>query len=497
MTATPKPPAIQPSGMKAFTIVWLGQVVSFIGTGITRFALTIWAWDMTGQATALALVGFFSFAPIVLLSPFAGALVDRWNRKFVMMISDLGAGVSTIAILILYATGNLEVWHLYAAGAFTGVFESFQFPAYSAAVTMMVPKKQYARASGMMSLAEAGSGIFAPMLAGAIIGLAGGIDLGMSIILLLDISTFLVAIFALLVVRIPNPPRTASGAEGQGSLWQEAAYGFKYIFRRPSLLGLQLVFFTINLTATFAIIVMAPMILARTGNNAAILGAVQSTSAVGGVIGALLLSVWGGPKNKVLGVVGGMLFSSLFGLTLLGLGQTVVVWLVAAFLATLFIPILNGSNQAIWQAKVAPDVQGRVFSARRLIAQITAPVAMLAAGPLADYVFEPALLPGGALVPLFSGVVGVGPGAGMSLMIVLAGLMGVFASVVAYAVPAVRHAESLLPDHEVAQASETPLGEPSSVEPNVNGPASPYKSRRRQQVEQAWRLPQAESAVLE
>lgn len=142
----------RPTGMTAFTVVWIGQVVSLLGTAMTGFALTIWAWQITGEATALALVGFFAFAPIVLMSPVAGALVDRWNRKLAMMISDLAAVLSTIVVLLLFSAGNLQIWHLYLTGAFSGIFQAFQFPAYSAAVTTMVSKEQYGRASGMLSM---------------------------------------------------------------------------------------------------------------------------------------------------------------------------------------------------------------------------------------------------------------------------------------------------------------------------------------------------------
>jgi len=433
----------RPTGMPAFTIVWIGQVISLLGTGMTRFALTIWAWEVTGSATALALVGFFSFGPIVLLSPVAGALVDRWNRKLVMMFSDLAAGLSTIAILLLFATNHLQIWHLYVAGAFAGAFESFQFPAYSAAVTMMLPKEQYARASGMLSLAGSASGIFAPMLAGVLLGV-----IGIAGIMTIDVITFLAAIGALLVVRIPQPPITELGRTGQGNLLQESAYGFRYIFERPSLLGLQLVFFTINLIATFGFTLLAPMILARTDNNEIVLGSVQSAGAIGGVAGGLLLSVWGGPRRKVHGVLLGMVLASLSGELLMGLGRGLYLWAAAAFFGSFFIPILNGSNQAIWQAKVAPDVQGRVFAVRRLIAQITAPVAMLLAGPLADHLFEPAMRSGGSLAPVFGGLVGTGVGAGMSLMFVIAGVLGAVAGLGGYAFSAVRDAEDILPDHD-------------------------------------------------
>ncbi len=435
--------ATPPTGMKAFLVIAVGQAVSLLGSGMTAFAIVYWAWTVSNQATVLALAGFFSFGPTVLLSPVAGALVDRWNRKLVMMLSDLAAGLATVVLLILYLTGALQIWHLYVLGAFEGVFQAFQWPAYSAAISVTIPKAQYARANGLMELARAGSGILAPMLAGALIGV-----IGIPGILIIDIVTFLAAIGALLMVYIPQPPRTVEGEAGRGSLLQETLYGFRYILERPSLLWLQMVFFFLNLTASFAYTLMPAMILARTGNQATVLGTVQSVGAVGGVAGALLLSAWGGPKRKVYGVLGGMMFASLFGTLLMGLGRTWPVWALAAFVESATIPVLNGSNQAIWQAKVAPDVQGRVFAVRRWIAQITAPVGTLLAGPLADYVFEPALRPGGKLVPALGGLFGVGAGSGMALMFVIAGLLGFLVALVGALTPIVRRVEDILPDHD-------------------------------------------------
>lgn len=201
----------QPTGMFGFTIVWFGQLVSLLGSGMTTFAISIWAWQETGQATALALAGFFGFGPTILLSPFAGAIVDRYNRKLVMMLSDLAAGLSTVALLILFNSGQLEIWHIYVANAFAGAFAAFQFPAYSAAVTTMMDKKNYARATGMLSLAQSASGIFAPILAGALLGF-----IGIGGIMAFDIITFLVAIAALTVVYIPEPETTADGLRGRG-----------------------------------------------------------------------------------------------------------------------------------------------------------------------------------------------------------------------------------------------------------------------------------------
>jgi len=435
----------RPAGMLAFTIIWFGQVVSFLGTGMTRFALTIWAWQITGSATALALVAFFSFGPTVLMSPIAGALVDRWNRKLVMILSDLSAGLSTVAILLLYATDSLQIWHLYAAGAFAGAFESFQWPAYSAAITTMLPKEQYGRANGMMSLAQSASEIAAPILAGILIGL-----IGIGGVMTIDVITFVFAIGTLAFVHIPQPSATAEGQEGRGSLWQESAYGFRYILKRPSLLGLQLIFTPINLLGAFAFGVMRPMILARAGDNAQVLGTVLSIIGIGGVVGGLAMSAWGGPKPRVHGVLGGMLLTSLLGDLLIGLGRTLPVWAIAAFSFGFLLPITNGSNQAIWQAKVAPDIQGRVFAVRRLIAQITFPLALLIVGPLADYVFEPMMQPVGALASVFGGLLGTGPGAGMALMMVLSGLLGAAIGLSGYLFPAIRDVETILPDHDAA-----------------------------------------------
>jgi len=438
------------AGMPAFTIVWIGQLVSMLGTGMTRFAITIWAWQVTGEATALALVGFFSFGPVVLFSPIAGALVDRWNRKLVMMLSDLAAGLSTVAILLLFTTGNLQIWHLYLAGAFAGVFEAFQFPAYSAAVTTMLPKQHYTRANGMLGLVEPVSRIASPLIAGfllAVIGLGG--------ILLIDIATFLVAVGTLLVVHIPQPRTTQAGRQGRGSLWQESIYGFRYIFERPSLLGLQSIFFAGNFVSSAAVVLMPALILARTNNNEVILGSVQSALGVGGVIGGVLLSIWGGPRRRIHSLLVGWILLGLLGEALMGVGRSLAVWSVGHFFMGFFIPFINGSNQAIWQAKVAPDVQGRVFAARRLIAQITFPTSMLLVGPLADHLFEPAMMPNGGLAVIFGRLVGTGPGAGIGLMFVASGIIITLLGFGGYLVSVVRNVEDILPDHNMDAAEPT------------------------------------------
>jgi DHA3 family macrolide efflux protein-like MFS transporter len=408
---------------------------------MTAFALTIWAWEITGQATVLALVGFFNFAPTLMVAPFAGALVDRWNRKFVMMLSDLAAVTATIAVLLLYSAGILQIWHLFVTGAFSAAFGAFQFPAYSAAITTMVSKKQYGRASGMLSTAQFASNIFAPALAAILLGIIGIVG-----ILTIDVFTFLVAITALLLVHVPQPPVTREGQKSRGSLWKESAYGFRYIYARKSLLALLSIFFCVNLLAPFSFTLLSPMILARTGNDATVLGIVQSAIGTGGLAGGAVLSVWGGPKRRIHGILVGLILVTM-GMVLVGLGQNILIWALAAFFTIFFVPIINGSSQAIWQSKVAPDVQGRVFAARGMIAQIGAPVSILLAGALADRVFEPFMMPEGSGVSLFGWLVGSGPGAGMSLMFVIAGALGMLVGLGGYAFSAVRNVEDILPDH--------------------------------------------------
>jgi MFS family permease len=305
----------RPSGFGAFIVVWIGQLVSVLATNMTHFGLTIWVYQETESVTALALQGVFFMTPFLLISPVAGAMVDRYNRKLMMMVSDLGAGLATIFLLGMQATGLLEVWHLYAAALVTGTFQAFQWPAYSASISLMVPKAQYGRANGLMSLLEMGPGVLSPLLAGALLPV-----ITLSGIMLLDVATFVLAIGALLFVRVPQPPRTEAGAKGRGNLLKESVYGFRYIFARPSLLGLQLVFFFANFATLFAFTARTPLVLARTGNNEVIFGAVQSIGAVGGILGGLAMSAWGGFRRRVHGVLLGWIISSVVGTVLFGFG---------------------------------------------------------------------------------------------------------------------------------------------------------------------------------
>jgi hypothetical protein len=337
---------------------------------------------------------------------------------------------------------------LYFAAALNGIGNTFQWPAYSAAISTMVPKEQLGRVNGLMSLMEAGPGVVAPLLAGALLPV-----ITLSGILAIDVVTFFFAVGALLVVHIPQPRQTEEGKKAQGSMLKEAAYGFRYIFARPSLLGLQMIFFFGNLFSGIAMTVFAPMVLARTGQNSLIFGSVQTAGAIGAIAGGVAMSAWGGFKRRVHGVLGGWVYSGIIGTAVVGLKFGLPVWIGGVIFNGLSGPIINASNQAIWQSKVAPDLQGRVFSARRLIAWFTNPISPIIGGTLADFVLEPAMRTESALASSFGWLVGTGPGAGMGLLIVFCGLGMSLIGLIGYLIPTVRNAEDLLPDHDQLPAT--------------------------------------------
>lgn len=433
-------------GMPGFVVVWAGQIVSVLASSMSSFALTIWAYQETGSATALGAVSTAFVLPFLLLSPVAGALVDRYNRKLMMMISDLSAVLATVGVLVLHASGALRIWHLFGAAALMGLGNTFQWPAYSAAISTMLPKEHYSRANGMMSLVETGPSVLAPMLAGALLPIVG-----LNGILGLDIATFFVAIGALLIVSVPQPKRSAEGQAAEGNLWCESIFGFRYILARRNLLGLLLFFLVLNFVIGMAYQVIAPFVLARTGNSSTALGAVQSAWAVGAVVGGLLIGIWGGFRRRMTSILLGEFCTGVIGLILFALGRDLWWWMATAAVGAIFMPFVNGASQAIWQAKVAPDLQGRVFSARRLIAWAMGPITPLIAGALADYVTEPAMASSGWLARTFGPLVGTGPGSGMAVQFLLAGVAYVaVVAAVDFFVPAVRNLEDILPDHDEA-----------------------------------------------
>jgi DHA3 family macrolide efflux protein-like MFS transporter len=451
----------RPAGMTAFIIILVGQIFSLLGTNMTNLGIPIWVYNQTHRATDLTVMQGLFTAALLVMSPFAGVWVDRLSRKLTMMLSDLAAGLVTVGILILYVTGQLQIWHLYVSAVIQGAFQTFQWPAFSAAITTMLPKEHYTRASTLLDTAGLGGFLLGPVMAGALLGTMGD-DRGLTLILLIDIVTATVAVGTLLFVHIPQPTTVSTEAEAaRGSILKEAAFGFRYIFERPSLLGLQSIFLVGNFFCVISFSLMAPMILARTGSNELLFGSVQSIGAVGGLVGGIIISAWGGFKRRIHGVLLGWFFSGIAGLFIMGLARPepawagLPIWAGGLFIEFFISSLLNGSNQGIWQAKVPPDLQGRVFSTRRLIAWLADPAAAFIAGPLADQVMEPAMREGGALAGRLGWLVGQGPGAGMSLIFIVMGLCSAMVGLGGYLFPAIRNAEDILPDHDMVGEAST------------------------------------------
>jgi MFS transporter, DHA3 family, macrolide efflux protein len=438
------------SSFRIFTIIWFGQLVSMLGTGMTRFALIIWAYQQTGSATTLALLGFFAWLPYLLVSPVAGVWVDKLDRRRVLLLADLGSGVLTCLALTLLFTGELAIWHIYLIEALTSVFDAFQRPAYIAATSTLLDKKEYARASGMRSLAYNGSQIGAPILAGALLPL-----IGIQGVMTFDIITFGIAMLTLAVVRIPRPLPAEEGEQDEPFLTQ-VSFGFRYIFARKGLMGLMFLFAGIEFFAALTYFsVMPALILARSGGSETALGLVQATLGVGGVVGGLLVSIWGLPRRKIHAVCGLCGLSFLLGDMLFATGRTLPAWIIAAAVAAVFIPFITSGYMTIWQSKVAPALQGRVFATADMFRSMPKPIGYLIAGPIADWWLEPAMLPGGALAPTFGWLVGTGPGAGIGLMFAGTALLGGLMSFSGYLFRSVRRVEEELPDYDAPVAEQS------------------------------------------
>jgi MFS family permease len=425
------------SDMREFTILWLGQVASMLGSAMTWFAFTIWAWEKTGQATALAFISFFTFLPAILFTPIAGTLVDRWNRKWVMAFSDMATALGTLAALILFLSNGLEIWHVYVIGTVAGFFTAFQYPAYNAAVTTMLPKEQYTRAEGMLGLIPAISTVFGPMFGAILLK-----KYGMAFIMTIDLITFLAAFGTLLWVHIPQPKLSAIGAESRGSLWQETRFGFDYIRRRAGLFSLIKMFMAVNFFLAIGATLLAPMVLSKSANSEAALATVQTIGALGGIAGGVLLSVWGGPKRRIHGILIGGTGACLLGVVWLGLSSQLFLWAIGSFFFAFFEPFVEGINLSIWQSKVEADVQGRVLSAKHFITQVPYLLGVLASGLLAEKVMRPLLQQDTSIAHWFGGA----SGAGMSLLMILAGISGAVIFLLGFIFRNIREIDSLIPD---------------------------------------------------
>ena len=449
-------------GMRTFFVIWSGQLVSTIGSGLTGFALGVWIYQETGSVTLFAL-NMLAFAiPNLLVSPIAGVVVDRWDRRWVMILSDTGAGLATLSIAILYMTDNLQVWSIILATAVNSAFNTFQWPAYSAVTTLLVPKEHLGRAGGMVQIGEAISQLLSPAVAGVLF-----VTIGLGGVIAIDFATYIFAVLTLLIIRVPSPEPTAAGEESKGTFWKEAIYGWTYITARAGLFGLLLIFAATNFITGLIMPLITPMVLDMTSPQ--VLGILFSIVGVGMLVGTLVMSAWGGPKRRVHGVLAFLMIGGVF-ISLFGVSPSIPLLAVTGFGVMFTMPIVNGSSQAIWQSKVPPDVQGRVFAVRRMIAMSMTPLAYVIAGPLADRVFVPLLLEGGALANTVGRVIGVGPGRGTGFMFIVIGAVSVLVAAGGYLNPRVRYVEDELPD-AIPSPEETADEDQSVEDIKVSEPA--------------------------
>ena len=440
-----------PHGLRTFFIIWTGQLVSLVGSQLTAFALGVWVYDETQSVFWLAITQVAFSAPQVLFSPWAGVLADRWNRRTVMILSDIGAGLAVLAAGILYLTNQLEPWMVIPINFWMAAFIALMWPAYTASITLLVPKEHYGRANGFVQLGEALTQIAGPAVAGALY-----VSIRLGNMALIDFVTyFMAALLMILFVRIPNPPRSEPESHAKKSVLQEMSFGWEYIQARKGLLALLLYFFSLNFLAGIISPLFTPLILDNWEAN--VLGYLSTIMGVGMLVGTLVMSAWGGGKRKVFTLLGAGVIGSLIVIPM-GIRLSIPLLAVCGFGFMFTIPLMNASSQAIWQAKVAPDVQGRIFALRRTIAWSSQLVAPLLAAPLADNVFKPGMAEGGALATIFGPIVGVGENHGIGVLISLIGLAMTLLCISFFFNSSIRNVEIDLPDHIAA-----PIPEPSTT----------------------------------
>jgi predicted MFS family arabinose efflux permease len=301
------------------------------------------------------------------------------------------------------------------------MFEAFQEPASSAAVSLLVPQAGYTRANALVGLGRSAARMFAPAAAGLLLPAAG-----LSAVMAADLGTLALALAGLLLVRIPPAPQSAAGRQARSGGWrQELRFGATYIWQRPGLRHLLFTFFLINLFATLTYLsVHTPMILARSGGDSAALGLVRTMMGLGGIVGGVIISGWGGTQRKARLFLVSTTLSFLVCDFLTAISRSTAGWVITGFLCEVSIPFIVAPYYTLWQEHVPPDVQGRVFATREAIQVLSQPAGYLLGGWLADVVFEPALASGGALVGPLGWLVGTGPGAGMAAMFIFTSLFG-------------------------------------------------------------------------
>ena len=426
------------SGRLTLMTILVGQLVSVIGTGLTDFAIGVWVFQRTGSVTNFSLTMLAITLPATLISPVAGAVVDRWNHRWTMIVGDWVAALSSAALAaVLY----FKIANLWTIIALVGVGAVVSVPheiAYTAAVALLVSKQHLGRAIGAMQAGLALARVLSPALAAFCLSL-----MPVYSVLLLDVASFAFALITLFMVRIPNPNPSAEGQAAKGSLLREAFSGWSYIRTRQGLLWLLLLVMISSFVVSVSKVVLIPLLL--TIAPVRVVGAIVSFSAVGMLTGSVVLSIWGGPRRRISGV---LVFGLLFGLSMILFGVSASPWLVgiAGFGFLFSLPMMDGCSQMIWLTKTPADLQGRVLAVKQMAGWCLAPLAYVIAGPLVDRIFEPAMSGSGFLAHSIGAVIGTGHGRGMALMMIVLGILFLLATLASWSNPLIRHLETNIPD---------------------------------------------------
>ncbi|MDX9955974.1 MAG: MFS transporter [Anaerolineae bacterium] len=380
--ATETAPPSNRWAVKFFTL-WSGQAISLVGSALVQFALVWWLTSQTGSATVLATASLVALLPNIVLGPFAGALVDRWNRRLIMIFADASIALATFGLLLLFALGKAQPWHVYAIMAIRSLGSAFHAPAMTASTSLMVPQSFLTRLAGMNQTLHGAVNILAPPLGALLLS-----RLPTTGILAIDIVTAITAIVPLAFIAIPNPPRQvaqADGSQAQTSYWQDLGAGFRYVRHWPGLLGLILLAMMLNFLLVPASSLLPLLITRELRGGPPELAWAETLLGVGTILGGILLSAWGGFRRKII--------TSLIGVIGLGIGILVTGLLPAQGLRLLYLAYLwigiasviaNGPLTAIFQSTILPDMQGRVLSLIGAGATAMMPLSLLIAGPLSD-----------------------------------------------------------------------------------------------------------------
>ena len=423
--------------LRSFLLLWGSQTVSALGTAMTEYALVIWVYEKEGTASSVTLLTICIFLPTILFRFAGGALADRRDKKRIMLIADLFAACGTAAVFVLHAFSALRVWNLYLINVLLSFMNAVQEPASFVATSLLVPKEHYTRASGMQSLSGAAIGILAPALGALLLSFGG-----LSAVLICDLGSFSIAIVVLLFfIRIPKTDKAAE--EVKTPFLRSCTEGFRWLRGHKEILFISLFMMMVNLLAKLGDDGMiAPFVLARTGNDAQALGAVQSFIAVGVLIGSMIVTGMKPVKNKPRLIF--LLCSIVFtGNIVLGLSFHPWIWCAAVLYSYMAAAIMGANLTAYVRERVPIEVQGRVFSAKDTIQNGAIPPGLFLGGVLADRVFEPFMASESPIQRFLAPFFGTGKGAGIAVIFCIVGVLGIALSLTCIAKPVFRHEEEL------------------------------------------------------